>query len=113
KYCARNWSRGESGGGVALVARVLACCLSVLCTVIWVEPVAATSEAGMLAISRAALTNVVVRAAPFQSTAAPETKLPPSAVSVKRSEERRVGKGWRARGVGGGGGDKVQRTGCA
>src|SRR2546428_11477477 len=40
------------------------------------------SAAGMLAVSRVALTNVVVRAAPFQRTVAPETKLFPSAVKV-------------------------------
>src|SRR5437660_1351562 len=47
------------------------------------EPALATSEAGMLAVSRVALTNVVVRAAPLQRIVAPETKLLPSAVSVK------------------------------
>src|SRR2546426_997120 len=47
------------------------------------EPAAGMSAAGMLAVSRVALTNVVVRAAPFQRTVAPETKLFPSAVSVK------------------------------
>src|SRR2546429_224425 len=46
-------------------------------------PTAAMSEAGMLAVSRVGFTNVVVRAAPFQRTVAPETKLLPSAVSVK------------------------------
>src|ERR1044071_1761225 len=46
------------------------------------EPAVATSAAGMLAVSRVALPNVVVRAAPFQRTVAPETKLLPSAVKV-------------------------------
>src|SRR5439155_13310284 len=78
-----NWPRGQPPGGFTVNARALEVWPSGLRTVTWAEPVAATSEAGMLAISRAALTNVVVRAAPFQSTVAPETKLPPSAVSVK------------------------------
>ena len=46
------------------------------------EPTAAMSAAGMLAVRRAALTNVVERAAPFHSTVAPATKLLPSTVSV-------------------------------
>src|SRR5439155_8913866 len=83
KYCAKNWPRGQPGVRFTVIARVQEGWLPGLRTVTWAEPVAATSEAGMLAISRAALTNVVVRAAPFQSTVAPETKLPPSAVSVK------------------------------
>src|SRR6266550_2078122 len=36
-----------------------------------------------LTVARLALTNVVVRDAPFHSTVAPDTKLAPSAVSVK------------------------------
>ena len=52
-------------------------------TVTGTEPAAAMSAAEMLAVTRVALTNVVVRAAPFQSTVAPEAKLVPSAVSVK------------------------------
>src|SRR5438067_9698503 len=75
--------RAQSPGGFTVNARALEVWPSGLRTVTWAEPVAATSEAGMLAISRAALTNVVVRAAPFQSTVAPETKLPPSAVDRK------------------------------
>ncbi len=46
-------------------------------------PVAATSAAGIAAVSLMALTNVVVRAAPFHCTVLPATKLLPLAVSVK------------------------------
>src|SRR6266850_8414355 len=58
-------------------------CPSGLRTLTGTEPAAAMSEAGMLAVTRVALTNVVVRAAPFQSRVAPDTKPLPSAVSVK------------------------------
>src|SRR6185295_7604194 len=57
-------------------------CPSGLRTVTGAEPAAAMSEPGMLAVTRVALTNVVVRAAPFHSTVAPLTKFAPSAVSV-------------------------------
>src|SRR5437762_2556279 len=80
------------------------------CTVTWAEPTAAMSEAGMLAISRAALTNVVARAAPFQSTVAPETKLLPSAVSVKSGPPYVAVFGVSVVSVGGGGGAPVQLT---
>src|SRR6266850_1621815 len=46
-------------------------------------PVAATSAAGIAAVSLVALTKVVVRAAPFHCTVLPATKLLPLAVSVK------------------------------
>ena len=47
------------------------------------EPTAAMSAAVMAAVTRVALTTVVVRAAPFHSSTAPDAKLLPSAVSVK------------------------------
>ena len=47
------------------------------------EPGVEMSDAGMLAVTWVALTNVVVRAAPFQSTDVPGAKLLPVAVSVK------------------------------
>src|SRR5437867_1127306 len=52
-------------------------------TVTCAVPTAARSEAGMAAVSRAVLTNVVVRAAPFHCTVSPRRKLPPFTVSVK------------------------------
>src|SRR4051812_42158386 len=58
-------------------------CPSGLRTVADALPGAATSPAGIAAVRRVLLTNVVARAAPFQSTVAPETKPEPSAVSVK------------------------------
>ena len=45
-------------------------------------PAAAMSLAGIAAVSCVALTNVVVRAAPFHCTTEPETKLLPLTVSV-------------------------------
>jgi hypothetical protein len=50
--------------------------------VTWAVPAAAMSLAGMAAVTCVALTKVVVRAAPFQLTVAPETKLLPLTVSV-------------------------------
>src|SRR4030095_4168029 len=52
-------------------------------TVTGIVPGVAMSLAGIAAVTRAALTKVVVRAAPFHCTTAPETKLPPLTVSVK------------------------------
>src|SRR5438105_4311334 len=46
-------------------------------------PAAAISEAAIEAVSCVALTNVVVRALPFQRTTEPLTKLPPFTVNVK------------------------------
>jgi hypothetical protein len=46
-------------------------------TVTWAVPAAAMSEAGMVAVSWVAETNVVVRSDPFQRTTAPLTKLEP------------------------------------
>src|SRR2546428_113092 len=46
-------------------------------------PTAARSEAGMAAVSRAVLTKVVVRVAPFHCTVSPRRKLPPFTVSVR------------------------------
>jgi len=54
-----------------------------LATVTCAVPAAATSVAGMAAVSWVALTNVVVRAAPFHFTVAPLTKLVPVTVRVK------------------------------
>ena len=54
-----------------------------LMAVTWAVPAAAMSLAGMAALTCVALTKVVERAAPFQFTVAPETKLLPLTVSVK------------------------------
>ena len=54
-----------------------------LCTETWAVPWAAISAAAIAAVNRVALTNVVPRAAPFQRTVAPDTKLLPLTVSVK------------------------------
>src|SRR5205085_2127532 len=52
-------------------------------TVTWAVPTAAMSEAGIAAVSCVALTNVVVRVAPFHLTVLPLTKPVPATVSVK------------------------------
>ena len=52
-------------------------------TVTWAVPVATRSLAGMLAVSRVALTKVVVRLLPFHCTTEAGTKLAPVTVSVK------------------------------
>src|SRR4030095_9495748 len=51
-------------------------------TVTCAVPAALMSPAGIAAVSWVALTNVVVRAAPFHCTTEPETKLLPFTVSV-------------------------------
>jgi hypothetical protein len=53
-----------------------------LTTVTLAVPAAAMSVAGIVAVSCVGETNVVARAAPFQFTVEPLTKLPPLAVSV-------------------------------
>src|SRR4051794_7901680 len=83
KYSAKNWPSWQPPPGFTVNASVLDVSVSGLRMLTWAVPAAAMSEAGMLAVRRVVLTNVVVRAAPFQSTVAPETKLAPSAVSVK------------------------------
>src|SRR5437763_2739723 len=83
KYSAKNWPVGQPPVGAIVNVRGPEVWPSGLRTVTAAEPAVAMSEAGMLAIRRVAFTKVVVRAAPFQSTVAPETKLLPSAVSVK------------------------------
>lgn len=87
-------------------------CPSGLRTLTAAEPAAAMSDAGMLAVRRVALTKVVVRAAPFQSTVAPETKLAPSAVSVKAGPPAVAVFGVSVVRLGGGGVMPVQLT-CA
>jgi hypothetical protein len=68
--------------GLIVNVRALETCWSGLRTVTAADPVAAMSVAAMLAVTRVALPNVVVRGAPFHSTVAPETKFVPSTVSV-------------------------------
>src|SRR5438270_2417785 len=78
KYCPVKHGPAEIGNTTALDTRP-----SLLRTLIDADPSAATSDAGMLAWSCVALTNVVGRATPLTSSVEPEAKLPPSAVSVK------------------------------
>lgn len=54
-----------------------------LTTVTLAAPSSAMSEAGTVAVNSVELTNVVVKATPFQSMVAPFSKLLPVAVSVK------------------------------
>src|SRR5437016_9116272 len=82
KYCAKNWPVVQPFGGFTVNVCVPEVWLSGLRTLTAAEPAVAMSAAGMLAVTRVALTNVVVRTAPFQRTVAPETKLFPSAVRV-------------------------------
>jgi hypothetical protein len=69
-------------GDVIVNVRALETCPSGLLTLTSADPAAAMSAAGMLAVTRVALPNVVVRVAPFHSTVAPDTKFVPSTVSV-------------------------------
>ena len=55
----------------------------------------------MAAVTRVALTKLVVRAARFHSTVAPDTKLPPSAVRVKPAPPAVVDAGVSVASVGG------------
>src|SRR2546422_3982611 len=73
-----------TSAGAAVIVKVwaLETRRSGLRTLTAADPAAATSAPVMLAVRRLALTKVVVRGAPFQSTVAPATKLPPSTVSV-------------------------------
>src|SRR2546425_12407058 len=110
KYCAKNWPVVQPFGGFTVNVRTPDVWPSGLRTLTEAEPAAATSAAGMLAESRVALTNVVVRTAPFQRTVAPETKLFPSAVSVNAAPPAVALFGVSVVSVGGGGGAPVQLT---
>src|SRR6266850_2024830 len=83
KYSAKNSPVAQPPpAGVTVKLSAFDVWPSGLRTVTAALPAAATSVAGMAAVTRVALTKVVVRGAPFQSTAAPETKPEPSIVSV-------------------------------
>src|SRR5436189_228988 len=91
------------GAGVATVICAVAAAPPPAAGVITVTcgvPAAATSAAAMAAVSCVALTNVVVRAAPFQLTVEPPTKLLPVTVSVKAALPADVLVGDRAARVG-------------
>ena len=80
--------------GVPVIARsrVLDSAPRQFCTVTEALPAAAMSAAGIAAVSWLALTEVVVRAAAFQSTTEePFTKLLPFTVSIKPGSARRSG----------------------
>src|SRR2546421_9373126 len=84
KYCAKNWPVGQPApAGFTVNVSALDVCPSGFLTETGTEPAAAMSAAAIAAETRVALTNVVVRLAPFQSTLAPETKVAPSTVRVK------------------------------
>ena len=84
KYCAKNWPVGQPPpGGLIVNVSLFETAPSGLRTVTGAEPAVAMSAAAMAAVTRVTLTNVVVRATPFQKSVAPETKLLPSAVRVK------------------------------
>src|SRR5919108_5503681 len=80
KYSARNWPVGQPAEIVKLAAFDVA--PPGLTTRTLAVPTLAMSLAGMLAVSRMSLTNVVDRALPFHCTVEPATKPPPSTVSV-------------------------------
>src|SRR6266850_2670684 len=82
KYCARNLPTSQPPAGTTMNVSGLDAWPSGLRTVTVAE-LAAMSEAGMLAVSRVPLTNVVTRGDSFQRSVAPDTKLAPSTVSVK------------------------------
>src|SRR5438874_12824083 len=83
KYCAKNWPVGQPPpGGLIVNVSLFETAPSGLRTVTGAEPAVAMSAAAMAAVTRVTLTNVVVRATPFQKSVAPETKLLPSAVRV-------------------------------
>src|SRR2546425_13159415 len=79
KYCAKNWPVVQPFGGFTVNVRTPDVWPSGLRTLTEAEPAAAMSAAGMLAESRVALTDVGVRAAPFQRTVAPGAEVVPSA----------------------------------
>src|SRR5438132_54065 len=83
KYSARNWPGEHTVPPEMVNVWALEVWPSGLRTVTCTEPAFPMSLAGMAAVSRVALTNVVVRALLFQRTLAPETKPVPSTVSVK------------------------------
>src|SRR5438128_7430574 len=82
KYSAMNWPSGHPLPGLTVKVSGFDSA-SGLITWTVTEPGVAMSLAAMLAVSRVELTNVVGRGEPFQDTLEVETKLPPSAVSVK------------------------------
>src|SRR5258705_1342162 len=85
KYSARNCPVGHPPpAGLTVNVTAFDVCPSGLRTLTGTAPAAATSEAGVPAITRAALTKVVPRAAPLQSRPAPAAKLLPTGGSVAR-----------------------------
>src|ERR1019366_9668231 len=88
-----------AGGGALVMAKPAACDISPpgLDTLTLALPAAATRFAGTAAVTCAVPTNVVASADPFHSTVDAGAKYAPLTVSVKRSEERRVGKECRSR----------------
>src|SRR5437870_999000 len=83
KYSAKNWPSGHPPPAGLIVNGSVFDSPSALITWTVTEPWVAMSAAEMLAVRRVALTNVVGRGEPFQATLELETKLLPSAVSVK------------------------------
>src|SRR5689334_14826270 len=84
KYSAKNWPVGHDEPPPLPIVKVSALDATPFgfCTVTGIDAAAAMSAAEILAVTRVALTNVVGRAAPFQRSVAPDTKLLPSAMSV-------------------------------
>src|SRR6266850_187048 len=83
KYCAKNWPVGQlPPAGFTVNVRALDVWPSGFLTLTGTAPAAAMSAAAMAVVTRVALTKVVARDAPFQSTLVPVTKLAPSTVSV-------------------------------
>src|SRR5438876_9128626 len=83
KYSAKYCPFGQPVPGLISKVNALETWLSGLRTVTEAVPACEMSVGGMLAVTRPAFTNVVVRDAPFHSTVAPETKPLHSTVSVK------------------------------
>src|SRR5689334_6677090 len=84
KYWAKNWPSGQPPpAGFTVNVMELDVWPSGFLTLTGTVPCVAMSAAAMAAVTRVALTNVVAREAPFQSTLLPATKLVPSTVSVK------------------------------
>src|SRR4029077_9096927 len=82
KYCAKNWPVGHAAAAPIVKVWAPEARPSGLRTVTAAVPAVATSAAPIAAVSCVVLTKVVGRAAPFQLTVAPETKLLPVTVSV-------------------------------
>src|SRR5213080_4638703 len=111
KYCAKNWPVGQPPpGGFTVNVTVLDVWPSGFFTETGTEPAAAMSAAAIAAETRVALTNVVARETPFQSTLVPATKLVPSTVSVKAAPPAVALLGVSAIIVGGGAVAPVQLT---